>query len=527
MRVPLVYKPGILRDGTKFQSDFCTDGQWIRFVGGKIKKMRGQRAIALNDPNDRPLMLHFEGNKLFYATLNKIKSSTINNGLTLNNHQTLRNTVMPRGGRWQAVKFFNDNVPSIAFLLTRDAADITNVSAAQLWTKPLNDNNVLVQTNINAHANEICGGILYSHPCLYLYGNNGILIRSRTNNPLEFTQGNNAGEDGQMYRISTDKLLFGANVRGGTNAPSFLFWTSNSVIYLTNVADINNVQNPVDFQVEVVTSNSSLISTRAVVQYDSLFFWLGTDRIFVYNGIVDSVPNSINLEYFFDNVDMNRRQEIYGYKVPKYGEIRWAYPEINVQSPYCTRELVYNVRENTWYDTAIRRSCVTTRNDTGEIFSFGDSCANYPFHPDNQHHSLWKHETEHEESRNGRFLPIPSFFTTPFYGFVTFSPAKDNNAVDKYIILEEIEPDFPTTDLERLERVEEPENEPALLNIKVVSRLHPMSPLRTEIEIEQNINQPRKIDIRKQGRFLQITFSSDQPYEVGNVLLKFNIGDGK
>ena len=39
MRVPLLYKAGILRDGTTFQDEYCIDGQWIRFVGGKIKKM--------------------------------------------------------------------------------------------------------------------------------------------------------------------------------------------------------------------------------------------------------------------------------------------------------------------------------------------------------------------------------------------------------------------------------------------------------------------------------------------------------
>ena len=30
MRVPLLYKPGILRDGTIFQDEYCTDGTLVR-----------------------------------------------------------------------------------------------------------------------------------------------------------------------------------------------------------------------------------------------------------------------------------------------------------------------------------------------------------------------------------------------------------------------------------------------------------------------------------------------------------------
>jgi hypothetical protein len=306
---------------------------------------------------------------------------------------------------------------------------------------------------------------------------------------------------------------------------------------LTNVADGRDVNIPVDFQKEVVTSNSSLMSSRSIVQYDSLFFWLGTDRIFVYNGIVESIPNTMNLEYFLDNVDLGKRQLIFGYKIARYGEVRWAYPEyVNRNNPNigCTRELVYNVRENSWYDTAVQRDCVTVYEGTGDIFSYGDACTNYPYTYANRYARIWRQEVGVAEVRGGdannpvTTIQIPSFFTTPFYGFVTFNPAKNGNAVEKYIVLDQIEPDFPVSP--PYERTKDDK-----LEITVNYQKYAGTSITRSVPIIFNLaNLPDagnpnlgKIDFRVQGRFMNITFSCAYPYDVGTVLMNFKEGDGQ
>ena len=376
MRVPLVYKPGIQRDGTDFQDEYCIDGQWIRFVDGKIRKMKGQYQVHIPGVSPTYLDVYFNGNDyvMIYAYNNGVNRCITDLNNVANDRQVLAigndNT-----RTWQTLKFIGgDGQSYIGLLGTYNGANmLSNINGTLYWKSISNDDDF--RTFDEPQNAPASGGILFSNPCLYLYGNNGTILRSRTSDPLSF----NGGDSGE-YKISENKLIFGASIRGGTNAPSFLFWTENSVIYLTNVADPANAQQPVDFQREVITNNSSLLSSRAVVQYDSLFFWLGTDRVFVYNGIVDSVKNTVNFEFFLENVDLTKRQKIYGYKVARYGEIRWAYPEkrwSNRPDVGCTRELVYNVRENSWYDTAIQRDCVTVYEATGDIFSFGDSCTNY------------------------------------------------------------------------------------------------------------------------------------------------------
>lgn len=539
MRVPLVYKPGIQRDGTDFQDEYCIDGQWIRFVGGKIKKMKGNKELhkPLNNIEPSYLYAYYNGNNevLIYASYNQVHEcitdlNTVSNDrpvLGSDTGQEPLNLTDNANRTWQITKYIgNDSNPYIAMLATYNGANMLSTVNGTLYWKTLrnvdtfqgyDDGQIPGNTN-----NIVSGGMLFSNPCLYLYGNNGTILRSRTNNPLNFD-----GGDSGLYKISENKLIFGASIRGGTNSPSFLFWTENSVIYLTNVADPANNDQPVDFQREEITTNSSLMSSRAVVQYDSLFFWLGTDRVFVYNGIVDSVKNDVNFEYFLENVDLTKRQKIYGYKIARYGEVRWAYPEkINTNNPNigCTRELVYNVRENSWYDTAIRRDCVTVYEATGDIFSYGETCINYPYNPANSYKSIWKQEIGYNEVRLGGIQNnIPSFFTTPYFGYVAFNPAKNGNALDKYIVLDQIEPDFPA-----------PSSYNRTVNdqlvIGVSYKKYASTPKTAITPLTYNLypqNSPGKIDLRISARFMTITFACEHPYNVGTILINYKEGSNQ
>lgn len=524
MRVPFVYKPGIQRDGGDFQDEYCIDGQWIRFVGGKIRKMKGQlELVAPNNPLNGITFLdmYFNGTNpiLIYATTNAVHRCIVNDGLTniSNDTEVLAGLDNNMSRTWQGVKFIKDGRAAYGLLITSNGSNmLSNVNGTLSWRYLDEDAPFEAPEEV-----EASGGILYSNPCLFLYGNNGALLWSRTSDPLNFS-----GEDSGKETISENKLIFGASIRGGTNAPSFLFWTENSVIYLTNVAD-SNAQVPFDFQREVVTNNSSVMSFRCIVQYDSLFFWLGTDRAFVYNGIVDSIRNDVNFQFFLENVDLTKRQKIYGYKVARYGEIRWAYPEkrySNRADIGCTRELVYNVRENSWYDTTVQRDCATVYEASGDIFSFGDSCRNYPYNPDNAYKAIWKQETGYDEvRRDGLHYNIPSFFTTPYFGLSAFNPAKNGSVIDKYLVLDQIEPDFPAPE-GYTRSVDD------ILDIGVSYRKYATTPKTAIDPVNFNLNSadsPGKIDFRVSGRFMTITFACYYPYNVGNILINFKEGDNQ
>ncbi|WVX67784.1 hypothetical protein Bealeia1_02003 (plasmid) [Candidatus Bealeia paramacronuclearis] len=51
----------------------------------------------------------------------------------------------------------------------------------------------------------------------------------------------------------------------------------------------------------------------------------------MYNGVVQEIPNPLNLDWFYvstheQGVNMAHRQQVWATKVPQYGEIWWFFP---------------------------------------------------------------------------------------------------------------------------------------------------------------------------------------------------------
>jgi len=127
--------------------------------------------------------------------------------------------------------------------------------------------------------------------------------------------------------------------------PSGLFWSADSLIRGSYVGGTQV------FQFDTISSQSSILSAQSVIEYDGIFYWVGTDRFLMFNGVVREVENNLNLNFFFDNLNYAQRQKVFAYKVPRFGEIWWCFPFGESEEP--NYAVVYNVRENTWYDTAL------------------------------------------------------------------------------------------------------------------------------------------------------------------------------
>lgn len=103
-----------------------------------------------------------------------------------------------------------------------------------------------------------------------------------------------------------------------------------------------------NFPFDTLTSESSILSANSVVEYDGLYFWAGVDRFLFYNGVVQEVPNTLNLDWFYVNTDTTginypQRQKVWATKIPQYGEIWFFYP--SGTSEECDRAVIYNLRE--------------------------------------------------------------------------------------------------------------------------------------------------------------------------------------
>lgn len=525
--VQLSYKPGIQRDGVLFQGDFCSDGQWVRFQRGKVKKIGGMKGIEVNNNlvASEIALFPYNGNQIYYiGSTTGVFSGTLDNDF--NNNGNIANPIPFNNARalvkWQIETVINNNQTIAVFMATDNGQDINQHTASPIYTGPIGGALALLDPNAAGVSALINGGMCYSSPLLFLYGSNGIVQYSRNNNPFLFTNDPAAG--GGTLTISNDKVIWGRAIRGGPNAPSVLFWTLSTVVRITNTA---TDEEAVAFQIDVISKSSSIISSKCVVEYDGLFFWAGTDRFFVYNGIVQEIVNNTNLNFFYDNIDMNYRQKVFGVKNTRYGEIWWFYPEKmgthgrNAAIPQggITHAIIYNKRENTWYDTAVYRDCGTYSEDFGFLATYGMSLTN----PVGGTTNLWRHEVGiNEDIPNVQNAPIVGGFTTPIFGWSSFNPiysavsSSKGQPVDRWIEIRRIEPNFVYSYV----------GQPTNMNVTVNTFQYAQSPEVSSDPFPFTYNTP-KIDMRVQGRQMSLTFTGENYFEMGNIFMLIGIGDAQ
>lgn len=508
---PLIYKPGIKRDGTQFQSEYCTDGQWIRFNEGKVKKIGGMIApnLGVNPTASNILLLPFNDNgngngnniDVYIASTTGINSYRLNS----NFNYTGQTTALIGNGYllWQSEVITNP-LGAINILNPRrdlvylgiNSLDINNSGDALLYSgvigTPLNQ----INNGFNPKCNS---GLCFAAPFLFVYGSDGLVQWSAANNPLVFDSG---GSSSQV--IANDKIIYGKAIRGGVNTPTILFWSLSSVIRFINTS--TNFNAPT-FSVDTVSRSSSILSSRCVVEYDGVFFWPGTDRFFAYNGVVQEVLNNTNLNYFFDNIDMNYRTNVFGIKNPKFGEIWWFYPEKG-SGGVNTRALIYNKRENAWYDTAITRNCGVYSDSLGLLATYGTPLVN-----NDTINYLWFHEQGINQINVTGGATIPSSFTTPTISWAAFNPLKQLTGVDRWMELKRIEPDFVM-------------DNGGSMDVVINVREYAQSAIVTSAPYTF-FSDTGKIDIHLQGRHITFTFSSISNFEMGHVMLLLSIGDGR
>jgi hypothetical protein len=188
---------------------------------------------------------------------------------------------------------------------------------------------------------SVSGGVVSLHPYVFVYGNNGLIRNCSAGNTNDWVSA-----DANEVSVATGKIVQGLPVRGGSNAPSGLFWSLDSLI---RVSFIGGAGTPPQFwRYDLISSQSSILSSQSVIEYDGIYYWCGVDRFLLYNGVVKEISNSMNQNYFFDNLNYAQREKVWVSKVPRFGEIWWFYPRGNATE--CTDAIIYNVRENTWYD---------------------------------------------------------------------------------------------------------------------------------------------------------------------------------
>ena len=349
----------------------------------------------------------------------------------------------------------------------------------------------------------VSGGCVMIHPYLFVYGNNGLIQNCSAG---DFS--NWVSADSNANNVATGKIVKGLPIRGGTTSPSGLFWALDALIRVSYAPTTAGGQT-FYWSYDLISSQTSILSSSCVIEYDGLYYWIGVDRFLMYNGVVQEIPNDVNQNYFFDNLNFNQRQKVWCTKVPRWGEIWWFYPSGNATE--CNNAIIYNVREQTWYDAGFAPGAQRSAGAFTEVFKYPIWASNNPNTIGG--YSLWQHEFGYDQVYLTNVDAIYSAFETPTLGTTSGLVGSTQQPGDNlWTRIERIEPDFVQT---------------GAMDVIVTGKGYaddtdqPSSPYNFTPGT-------LKIDMREQRREMRLRFESNVfngTYQMGKNLLSLTTGD--
>lgn len=427
------------------------------------------------------------------VTLTTITATTTNlaggsNALVANSNNTWMFDVM-----FDSVSLDNLLIASVAPNLTA----IDSSANGQIFTGNVLGTNPLVEVKLPANANA-SGGIVVLHPYLFYYGTAGIVGWSIPGDPRDLT-----GSGSGQARIAGQKIVKGLPLRAGAgSAPAGLFWAYNALIRSTFTGG------PTVFQFDTISAETTILSPNSVIEYDGIYYWCGVDRFLMFNGVVRELPNTMNLNFFFDNLNENQTQKVFATKVPRFGEIWWCFPLGD--STECNHAIIFNVRENTWYDTPLPNS---GRSAASFVPFFAAPLTTGVTNQSGLGYKVWLQEQGLDEIDGISINSIVSYFETS-----DLSLAVLNNQ-NRKVKISYIEPDF----------VQEGD-----MTVEVLGRANARAPTVTSNVVTFVANPGSNpaaqiVPFKEQRREMRVRFTSNTvggDYQMGQVLMHIEPGDG-
>lgn len=498
--------PGIKRDSTTFEGDNYGDGQWCRWnARAKATKMGGYNAVT-SSLNEK---IYGAGsyaqaaiNNLYLGSasfLTQVQTNLTSGALGVQFDRTPAGLLSDPRRLWQIQFFLNKvgGIPTSSIVAHPglNLNDITSTDTAPIYYGGISTVVPLTASGMSA----VSGGILPVPPYLLAFGSAGQVNISHLNDITMLEQ--------NTTFVTSQKIVTGLALRNSTTPAALLLSLDTLVTGVfdpTQTAAAGGV--PVfDFN-EV--ADISVLSSQSLVEFDSIYYWMGVDRFYMFNGIVRELPNTMNLDFFFDNINFMWRQKAFSFKIPRFGEVWFCAPLGNATE--CNHAVIYNVRLNTWYDTPLP--------DGGRTAAIFASVYPRPYMTDpdltSTGYTLWQHETGLDKVSGTKIDPIYSFFQTH-----EISPILLEKAVDKAYRVSVVEPDFVqagdmTVQVFRRANARVPQQ-------AATSVIYPATPVTPAQELAR---------FKDNARLLSFKFSTNTPggnFTAGKIMGHIDVTDGR
>lgn len=391
--IPVGAQPGIQRDGTPYNSETYIDGQYVRFYQNTPKKIGGCELIELGDTQIVTKMYGYTKNDqmtVFLGKSNSVKFFIINKNdfiptavldITPDTAPDLNWNPNASDNMW-TFDIYSYTVETETGLVTasylfaqvcQSRNDMSTLNVGPIFYTDADNPTKLVpvygKTGPDPEERipvQVSGGILFFDKLIIAYSNDGVIFWSDSGAPPE--------QDWHLYSgtgvtdaypantniIANNKIVQGISWRGG-----MVFWSLDSLIsaestLVTYQIGDDNVAYPL-INGNVVQKGISIIAPNSVAQYDQQIFWIGVDKFYTYNGVVQTLENETNRNWFFQNVNKKAAAKIWSTTISEYNEIWWFYPRLpfipgegqTMSDQECNAVIIYNVEKKIWYDCTI------------------------------------------------------------------------------------------------------------------------------------------------------------------------------
>lgn len=501
----LMPQPGVRRDGTFVDGAHCSDGQWVRFQRGRAKKMGGYRRVtdALLGPVRKFLLWSRKDlNACVSFSEGAIETLLVDNnfiGNDINDRTPVSGFVSDPRNMWTADSQYDDAVSSQgAIIVAHCNQNLTNIdedsATKPFWALASSVDSIFATIT---DAPEVSGGVFCIAPYTILYGSDGAVHWSDANQPQVWAGSTNPGDAGSD-RITGSKIIAGLPLRSGQL--SGILWSQDSVLRMDYVGGT------AVWRFSTLSTQSSIIAQNSVIEYDGTYFWIGADRFLYFDTSVKELPNDMNQNWFFDNLNYSQRQKIWATKVPRFGEIWWFYPR--GEATECSHAVIFNTRLKTWYDIELPRSAgfyAQILNSPAWIGSSAEPSDAY---------GLYQHEVGRNAIVGDNETAICSFYTTQNFGFPTGGVSESAQGLSRYTRLTRVEPDF----------VQE-----GSMTCSVVGKEFAQGAMDPETAYVFTPDDG-KIDMREQRRHVALKFESNTLngfFEAGKVIIHTEPGDNR
>lgn len=102
-----------------------------------------------------------------------------------------------------------------------------------------------------------------------------------------------------------------------------------------------------------LADNISIVSQSSMATVNNVTFWMGTDKFYLYNGRVDTLPCTLR-QYIFQDINRTTQVQVVAGTNEQFNEIIWFYPSAN--SNEINRYVIYNYLEQIWYYGQLERT---------------------------------------------------------------------------------------------------------------------------------------------------------------------------